>query len=246
MNCSRPPFEPLTHRTPGGMSRGRALVGCRYWGDFARRDTDSTADEEDIHGREDWQMTDQFLRRQEGDTEVERNPEGQDDQPRQEPGEQRAAGRHLDDADRVDEAVVGKPIDPHFAGDVEARILVEEGHAEFDVEQLLGEPEDEDRDPGANPEYRQREGEEPIGQVGSILLGTMVVPHDTTTNCHQIEGNTDEDDLLDDLLRMLGEAEGGDEEGGGEERPDPRQHPRNKGEGGDDGESGDAGTDRVV
>jgi hypothetical protein len=123
---------------------------------------------------------------------------------------------------------------------------VEKGHAELDVEEFLGEPEHEDRDPGANPEHRQREGEEPIGQVASILLSTIVVAYDTTTNRHQIEGDADEDDLLDYLLRVLGETEGGDEEGGGEECPQPRQHPGYEGERGGDRESGDADTDRVV
>ena len=86
-----------------------------------------TANEKDIHGREDWKMTDQFLRWEKSDAEIEGNPESEDDQTRQETGNQRASRSQLNDADQEDKAPVGKPIDTEFLEDIEPWVRLEEG-----------------------------------------------------------------------------------------------------------------------
>src|SRR4029453_15164473 len=97
-------------------------------------------------------------------------------------GEQGPTRRPLDDPDREDEAPIGEPVDPQFPGDIEPRVLVEEGDSELDVQQLFGKPEGEHRDSGAGAQHRQGMGEETVGELAPVLFALDVVTYDPSSD----------------------------------------------------------------
>src|SRR4051812_46848984 len=98
---------------------------------MAGRNSFCPANEKDIHCRENRQVTDQLLRRQKSDSEIERDPQRQNDQARQETRQEGESGRRFDHTNREDEAIVGKPIDAELVPDVEMRVLLKEFLSEF-------------------------------------------------------------------------------------------------------------------
>ncbi len=76
-------------------------------------------------------------------------------------------------------------------------IPVQEGNAEVRSEQLLGESQDDDRQPRAPPQNGERMGSEPVQDRRAIQLVVILIAHDPAPDNDQIEGDTDEEQLLD-------------------------------------------------